>query len=147
MWSSKYFFMIFGAFHSELSPPNGFYSFLSLFFWMWFWWLRLAMNAFSMKSAHSEGCHNCPYLDKFCTAATSKDQAKWILTTFYFYVAQLTIHRKILKIHRAGRRYCQSERESLVDVVQMLSTKLWEKRNTISAGNTQIRTREGFTKI
>ena len=86
--------------------------------------LMVKMNAFSMKSAHSEGCHNCPYLDKFCTAATSKDQAKWILTTFYFYVAQLTIHRKILKIHRAGRRYCQSERESLVDVIQMLSTKL-----------------------
>ena len=37
-----------------------------------------------------------------------------ILTTFYLYIAQLTIHWKILKIHRTGRCYRQSKKGSSV---------------------------------
>ena len=33
-----------------------------------------------------------------------------ILTTLYFYIAQLTVHWEILEIHRAGRCYRQSKK-------------------------------------
>ena len=39
-----------------------------------------------------------------------KCTAMSILTTFYLYIAQLTIHWKILKIHRTGRCYRQSKK-------------------------------------
>ena len=43
-----------------------------------------------------------------------KCTAMSILTTFYLYIAQLTIHWKILKIHRTGRCYRQSKKGSSV---------------------------------
>ena len=44
-----------------------------------------------------------------------------ILTTFYLYIAQLTIHWKILKIHRTGRCYRQSKKGSSVIKVKKIN--------------------------
>ena len=46
-----------------------------------------------------------------------------ILTTFYLYIAQLTIHWKILKIHRTGRCYRQSKKGSSVIKVKKKTLK------------------------
>ena len=77
-----------------------------------------------------------------------------ILTTLYFYIAQLTIHREVLKVHGTGCCYGQSTIQKVQDHVKALVSEntgqicrkwiLWKGNENENVSNIYKCTLDGF---